>query len=175
MDGSTLHLLDSGQSYVCNGITPTLSAGAHARYHRRIVQFVQNWEADPTAINAILFSICLIFPWGWCKVRIFSQTKRNFIFWCKFLVFDKSCQNDTLTLRAQVSADTIEARPAIPGFAGTCVRTPYIFLFHHTFGLRLMKCALPQKMKVRFMRGRGPRQDAPIGLRDKIIFNNLSN
>ena len=79
MDGSTLHLLDSGQSYVCNGITPTLSAGAHARYHRRIVQFVQNWETDPTAINAILFSICLIFPWGWCKVRIFSQTKRNFI------------------------------------------------------------------------------------------------
>ena len=80
-----------------------------------------------------------------------------------------------LTLRSQVSADTIEARPAIPGFAGTCVRTPYIFLFHHTFGLRMMKCALPQKMKVRFMRGRGPRQDEPMGIWDKLIFNNPSN
>ena len=80
-----------------------------------------------------------------------------------------------LTLRSQVSADTIEARPAIPGFAGTCVRTPYIVLVHHTFGLRMMKCALPQKMKVRFMRGRGPRQDVPMGIWDKLIFNNPSN
>ena len=80
-----------------------------------------------------------------------------------------------LTLRAQVSADIIEARPAIPEFAGTCVRTPCIFLSHHTFGLRMMKCALPQKMKVRFMRGRGPRQDVPMDIRDKLIFNNPSN
>ena len=60
-----------------------------------------------------------------------------------FLIIDKSCQNYALTLRPQVSADTIVARPAIPEFAGTCVRTPCIFLFHHTFGLRMLKCALP--------------------------------
>ena len=50
-----------------------------------IYQFVQNCGADPTAINAILFSMYLIFPCGWCKVRIFSWTKRNLIPVCKFL------------------------------------------------------------------------------------------
>ena len=75
-----------------------------------------------------------------------------------FLIIDKSCQNYKLTLRVHMSTDTIEALPAIPEFAGTCVRTPCIFSFHHTFGLRMLKFALPKKMKVRFMRGRGPRQ-----------------
>ena len=85
-----------------------------------------------------------------------------------FFIVDKSCQNYALTLRPQVSADTIVARPAIPGFAGTCVRTPCIFLFHHTFGLRMLKCALPKKMKVRFMRGRGPKQAEHIGYQGKV-------
>ena len=49
-----------------------------------IYQFVQNCGADPTAINAILFSMYLIYPCGLCKVRIFSWRKRNLIPGCKF-------------------------------------------------------------------------------------------
>ena len=49
-----------------------------------IYQFVQNCGADPTAINAILFSMYLICPCGLCKVRIFSWRKRNLIPGCKF-------------------------------------------------------------------------------------------
>ena len=52
-----------------------------------IYQFVQNCGADPTAINAILFSMYLICPCGLCKGRIFSWTKRNFISWCKYFSY----------------------------------------------------------------------------------------
>ena len=45
-----------------------------------------------------------------------------------FLIIDKSCQNYALTLRPQVSADTIVARPAIPGFAGTCAHPLHLLV-----------------------------------------------
>jgi hypothetical protein len=83
------------------------------------------------------------FPCGYAKLGFFLEQKEISFHVAKFLIVDKSCQNYALTLRPQVSADTIVARPAIPEFAGTCVRTPSIFLFHHTFGLRMLKCTLP--------------------------------
>ena len=73
----------SGRPYVYNGITPTLSAGAHARCHRHISICPELWGGS-NSNKRYLVQYVSIFPCGWCKVMIFSWTKRNLIPVCKF-------------------------------------------------------------------------------------------